>query len=339
MRIDPQRLLRLGELIRQGSFKRAAETLAVTSPALSQSIAQMEAEVGVRLLERTPHGVVPTVYGEVLADTARAVETQLKAAAGRIAELAQGSRERLAVGGLPGGPVSIISLAVARLWKRMPDLDALLVEDHWSTRLIEQVEDRTIDVALCNHMDDLSLAGKRSVPFFQARRMLCVRKGHPAEHALNLPALADYPFVTPMDEMGLRSEMDHIFEAAGLGFPRRQIVVSSSLAAARHLLVNSDAFALLTDLTVLTEIRAGLIVAAPLPGGDDSYWNHLVLREDQHPSQLLGAFIAALAEICRELRLPLHAEADKLVARTAARRPAGALVAERGYGVSSPELP
>lgn len=321
MRIDPQRLLRLGELIRQGSFKRAANKLAVTQPALSQSIAQMEAEVGVRLLERTPHGVVPTIYGEVLATAAQAVEAQLKTAAGRIAELTLGSRERLAIGGLPGGPVSVMSLAVARLWKQMPELATLLVEDHWSSRLLDQIEDRTIDVAICNHMDDLSLAGKRSIPFFQARRALCVRKGHPAEGNLSLSALADYPFVTPMDEMGLRPEMDHIFQAAGLPFPHHQVVVSSSLAAARHLLVNSDAFALFTDLTVLTEIRAGLIVAAPLPGGEDAYWNHLVLREDQHSSGLLGAFIAALAEVCRELRLPLHAEAERLVARAGVRRP------------------
>src|SRR3546814_9907779 len=74
MRIDPNRLLRLGELIRKGSFKKAADGLTITQPALSQSIAQMESEVGVRLIDRTPHGVVPTVFGAALLRHAMEIE-------------------------------------------------------------------------------------------------------------------------------------------------------------------------------------------------------------------------------------------------------------------------
>src|SRR6266480_2759032 len=39
---------------------------AVTQPAISQSIADLEAIIGVRLLDRGPRGVMPTLYGEAL---------------------------------------------------------------------------------------------------------------------------------------------------------------------------------------------------------------------------------------------------------------------------------
>lgn len=315
MRIDPQRLLRLGELIRQGSFKRAASKLAVTQPALSQSIAQMEAEVGVRLLERTPHGVVPTIYGEALARHANVIEAELRHAASRINELTSDQRGKLAIGGLSGGPVSLIALAICRLRDRMPELDTELVEELWSSALLERIEERTIDLALCNHLDNQELEGLKTIPFFQATRVLCVRKGHPAEHDLTLQALTRYPFSSPRDEMGFQIEMDRIFAAAGLPFPKQQILLSNSLAAAKQIVIHSDAFALFSNVSVLAELEAGILTTAPLPSVEDRYWNHLVLREDHVSGRLLSAFIGVLAEVCRDLGLPIHPEGEKLVRR------------------------
>src|SRR3546814_10873865 len=105
MRIDPNRLLRLGELIRKGSFKKAADGLTITQPALSQRIAQMESEVGVRLIDRTPHGVVPTVFGAALLRPALEIEWQLAEAAMQITELPLGQHGMLSIGGTSGGPI------------------------------------------------------------------------------------------------------------------------------------------------------------------------------------------------------------------------------------------
>lgn len=322
MRIDPQRLLRLGELIRQGSFKRAADKLAVTQPALSQSIAQMEAEVGVRLIERTPHGVVPTVYGEALAQHAHAIELELKDASAKVLELAFGQRGKLAIGGLSGGPVSLIAMAICKLREAIPELDTQLIEEHWSSSLLTLIEDRAIDLAICHHLDGLATEGKKIVPFFEARRVLCVRKGHPAESDLTLASLANYPFASPGGEMGWRGEIDHIFEAAGLEFPRQQVLASNSIAAAKQIVLSSDAFAVFSDVSVMVEARMGLFALAPIPSSPEQYWNYLVLREDHLSGKLLSAFIAALAEMCDELAIPLHPDARKLVtqAQAAARR-------------------
>ncbi|HMM70600.1 MAG TPA: LysR family transcriptional regulator, partial [Gudongella oleilytica] len=49
-----------------GSFTKAANTLFMSQPAVSQSIAALESELGVRLFTRTRKGVVLTEEGKLL---------------------------------------------------------------------------------------------------------------------------------------------------------------------------------------------------------------------------------------------------------------------------------
>ena len=49
-----------------GSMAKAAEHLAISQPVVSKTIAELERVVGVRLLDRGPHGVEPTIFGRAL---------------------------------------------------------------------------------------------------------------------------------------------------------------------------------------------------------------------------------------------------------------------------------
>src|SRR5262245_30370267 len=66
------RRLRLRDLhvfqmvVQHGSMAKAAVALGVSQPAVSDVIADLEHALGVRLLDRTPQGVEPTMYGAAL---------------------------------------------------------------------------------------------------------------------------------------------------------------------------------------------------------------------------------------------------------------------------------
>jgi DNA-binding transcriptional LysR family regulator len=62
----------------RGSMSKAAQHLGVSQPAVSEAIADLEQALGVRLLDRGPHGVEPTMYGGALLRRSAAVFDELK---------------------------------------------------------------------------------------------------------------------------------------------------------------------------------------------------------------------------------------------------------------------
>jgi DNA-binding transcriptional LysR family regulator len=312
MRIDPSRLIRLGELINHGSFKKAAEALCITQPALSQSIAHMEAEVGVRLIDRTPHGIVPTIFGDALLQHAREINWQLSEAVNRISELTVGRRDVLSIGGTSGGALTILTLAVCRLREQRSDIQMRIVEETWTRALLTQIEDRSLDIIICHKPDETELVGKVALPIFQGRRYLCVRKGHPQANRLSLDALASYPFACPGGEMGISHEIRNIFNDLKLEFPKEQVIILNSLTASKEVLLNTDAFAIFSDLSVLRESRDGSILMREISDIVEPYWYHMVVREDHVGSDLLLSFLSSVRAICQGFGIALHPDIDRI---------------------------
>ena len=71
LKLSDLRLLRA--VVDFGGMAKAASQLNITQPAVSKAITALEKTVGVRLVDRTPHGIVPNIYGEALLKGAAAV--------------------------------------------------------------------------------------------------------------------------------------------------------------------------------------------------------------------------------------------------------------------------
>src|SRR3954468_20588682 len=88
------RRLRLRDLhvffavLQAGSMARAAAHLRITQPSVSKAIGDLEAELGVRLFDRSPQGVAPTMYGSALLKCGSAVFDELRQGIRRIEFLA-----------------------------------------------------------------------------------------------------------------------------------------------------------------------------------------------------------------------------------------------------------
>ena len=71
--LDPK-LLSLLEVYASGSFSTAAQKLALTQPAVSQHIKLLEAELGVKIFERSKGKLFVTKQGEVIIRAAQKME-------------------------------------------------------------------------------------------------------------------------------------------------------------------------------------------------------------------------------------------------------------------------
>src|ERR1700750_2825393 len=101
--LDVRRLRVLREVIAQGSFSAAADSLHLSQSAVSQQIAVLEREVGLPLLERTSEGPKLTAAGEGLMEHADAV----------ICRLEEAERELAQIAGLEGGRLRLSSFVTA----------------------------------------------------------------------------------------------------------------------------------------------------------------------------------------------------------------------------------
>lgn len=125
--LDVNRLRVLVEVAHAGSIAEAARSLTFTPSALSQQISKLEAELGVRLLDRRPHGIGLTPVGAVLVDHAERVIGELRQARAAV-EAALGSQPpRLALGSFATAAQSLVPAALAALRSRHPRAELSLV--------------------------------------------------------------------------------------------------------------------------------------------------------------------------------------------------------------------
>jgi DNA-binding transcriptional LysR family regulator len=130
-------------------FRRAAETLHLSQPALSSQIRLLEAEVGVKLLERSTHHVVLTPGGrrflararQLLRDADDAVQAARRESAGEVGEIVLGFVPSLTYHRLP--------LLLRAFRRQMPKIELRLLE----MDTVQQIE------ALAKHRIDLGFIG------------------------------------------------------------------------------------------------------------------------------------------------------------------------------------
>ncbi|MEU7871640.1 LysR family transcriptional regulator [Dactylosporangium sp. NPDC049140] len=121
---------------RHRSFSRAATALSLSQPAVSQAVARLERELGLRLFARTSRTVEPTALGEALLPYAEAVLAQAGAFTAEAARLAVPSPAGIRLVYAPVAGTFAARLA-RRLAGRKPGLDLTLVPGGWSAATAE----------------------------------------------------------------------------------------------------------------------------------------------------------------------------------------------------------
>jgi len=107
----------------EGQITRAAAKLHIAQPALSQAIAQLEAELGVKLLERHPRGVTLTAAGEQFYEKAHVALAAATDAIQTARSLARGRQGTIAFGFLGSPPAFDSPRALESFAEAHPGID------------------------------------------------------------------------------------------------------------------------------------------------------------------------------------------------------------------------
>ena len=134
-------------LAREGSFSKAADTLNITQPSLSQYIKKIEKEIGLDLFDRTNGNVRITDAGHVYIEAGCKIldiEHQMESA---ITDLATHKSGSLVIGAAPYRAVSMMP-TIASYFKEVHPGMHLIVREGTTAELAEGMEQGEYDLAL-----------------------------------------------------------------------------------------------------------------------------------------------------------------------------------------------
>lgn len=126
--LDVTRLRVLAAVARHGSVTKAAQALHYAQPSVSHHLARLEAETGVRLVQRVGRGIRLTEAGRLLASRAEEVLGRLDSASSELAAIAGLAAGRVRLAAFPSAFATVVPQAVARFGESYAGLELGLVE-------------------------------------------------------------------------------------------------------------------------------------------------------------------------------------------------------------------
>ncbi|ASO21749.1 LysR family transcriptional regulator [Actinoalloteichus hoggarensis] len=286
MDLETRHLKLLQIVAEEGSFRRAAQRLGASQPALSRQISRLERSLGASLLDRAASGVRLTRAGQLVVEASRKVHSEMGSLLTSLGALiGRGAQPLRLVASL--NP----SVTVARLMAdghqleilRHSDADALDLLDRGRADLALVIEDPT---SRFQPKGGLGMATITRTPLW-----LCARHGRPesAADSVAVAGLRNAPWILP-EAGSMRSIVENICLAAGY-LPDPILVgdddvMLSGLAAGVGIALRGPLFGLAADLDFATRPLQDEVVEHKI----------CVWRRDRVPESLVETVVDALQQ-------------------------------------------
>jgi DNA-binding transcriptional LysR family regulator len=230
-----------------GSMAKAATQLAISQPAVSRAIADMEASLGVSLLDRNPRGVEPTQYGRALLKRSVAVFDELRQGVQDIEFLSDPTAGEVRIGSIPPLAASFVPAVIDRLSRRHPRIVFHLMTTQLDS-LHRELSERNVDLLITRRSGRFADEHFSFETLYDDPYAVVAGAQNPwaRRRKIELAELVSERWVLPPPESLLGSDFMEAFRAGGLDYPRATVVTFpieariSLLATGRFLTIFSS---------------------------------------------------------------------------------------------------
>ena len=300
-RLKTRQLLLLIALDEHRNIHRAAEALHMTQPAASKQLKDLEEMLDVRLFERLPRGMEPTIYGETMIRHARMALTSLSLAHDDVVALKAGLEGQVEVGVIMTPAMALLPTAIARIKQQAPLL-RIGVHLEPSNKLLDMLQRGNLDFMIGRILEKEGSSNLIYEELTEEPACAVVRNGHPLMKAENLQLsdIAAQPWILPPPGSILRHRCDMMFRRAGLE-PPSNVVDTTALLLVTALLQQTDSLHILPQEVARYYASLNVISILPieLPCKMDAFG---IIRQQDHllspgAALLLGAVRTAASEL------------------------------------------
>jgi len=147
MNISLRQLRAFLAVARQRHFRRAADNLHLSQPAVSRHVAELESELGVRLFDRNTREVVPTEAGRYLESAIERVLDELEGVLEHVHSEGERKRGKVRVASVPTLSASLMPACIADCARDYPEL-TIQLHDQAQTLVLDSVRGGEVDFGI-----------------------------------------------------------------------------------------------------------------------------------------------------------------------------------------------
>jgi DNA-binding transcriptional LysR family regulator len=206
---------------------KAAAHLAISQPAVSKAIAEMEQVLGVRLLDRSAQGVEPNLYGRALLKWATAVFDDIDQAVKEIEFLADPTKGELRVGATEPIVAGLLPAVLERLHTKHPQICIHVKQVVTSAELSQDLRERNFDLIIGRVVKPIADDTDAEILFYDPIFVVAGSKNRwTHRRKIALAELTNESWALPPLDSVLGSVIAEAFRANGLSVPRADVVTA-----------------------------------------------------------------------------------------------------------------
>lgn len=246
-------------VVELGSLSRAAEACNVAQPALGAQIRTLEQNLGIKLLTRRPHGMLPTRNGRVFFQHCLRIEAEVDLALEEVARSDRAQRASVLVG-LTGATSLLFGEGIMRLTEaREPEVEIRLIERS-SDEFDAMLADQTIE--MCFSYSGEPVPGAVKIPLFHENLQFVVSARRRIGGTIAFAEVLGEPLVMQGRNDTVRELVNDY--AARANIPLKIAREVGSIALTKRLVNDSDYGTVLSASSVVDEVRTGKLKSSAI---------------------------------------------------------------------------
>ena len=289
----------LSVVVRWGSMAKAASRLATSQSVVSEAIANLEAALRVRLLDRNPRGIEPTIYATTLLKRGHIVFDELREGIKDIESLADSTTGEVRVACPEFLAAGLIPDAVDGFSSRYPQTVCQVVDLDSTTLEYRQLHERSVDLIVARIPyafadDDLNIEHLCDDSHF-----VVAGTNSPWANRRNvtLADLVGEPWIVPAS-LVVNEVLQEAFQAQGLKIPAEKVITSFILMR-NHLLATGRFLTVLPDSVLRYNAKQWALRALPIKLRTKSRPIAIITLKNRTISPVVQSFIEHLRTVAK----------------------------------------
>ena len=284
------------EVARQRSVGKAAEILAVSQPAVTKTIRELEDILQVKLFEKDGRGIKLGRIGEVFLKHAGASMASVQQGIDSVNLALLHAAPPVRIGALPTTSAHIMPDAV-KLYLRENVGNEVKIVTGENAVLLEQLRKSELDIVVGRLAAPEKMTGLSFEHLYSEQVMFAVRSGHPllAAKNLRLGELRNYTILMPTKASVIRPFVERFLLANGISeLPTQIETVSDSFG--RAFIRGSDGVWIISHGVIAHDLQTGNVQTLPIDTSETRGAVGLTTRLDREENTALSIMLQSIRQ-------------------------------------------